>query len=424
MILQFTTKRELMKGFAKAMNLVSPEVQNHHEKVAYFSYHLADVMGMSAEQKQMALFGGLLHDIGGFMGKEKVSLMELEQNARAMSKVGASLLSLVPSVNPFAGIVRESQTPWEMLKTTFGKLSAPQQIGQIVHLADVTSLLLADTDTVLNQTASVKECIHKIGTKEFSPAVLEAFDRICQLEIVWLNTAYHPEQFLDLINDDRWLSLEETSRLTELMSKIIDFRSPFTAMHSAGVAASAVALAEKFDMADDECRMMQIAGNLHDIGKMRVPNEILEKPGKLTEHEFNIMKEHAYYTWILLKDIKGFEVITQWAAFHHEKLDASGYPFHFPGRELSLGSRIMTVADIFSALTEDRPYRKSMEREQVIRILREDAGRGLLSEGVVEMLIDHYDEINERRDTESRAASRTYQKSLAEAREQEKEKSN
>ena len=228
---------------------------------------------------------------------------------------------------------------------------------------------------------------------------------------------YRPEIFLDLMTDDRSFSLDETVKLTEFMSKVVDFRSPFTAMHSAGVAATAVALAELSNMSEDECGTMRITGYLHDIGKLKIPNAILDKPGKLTDHEFNIMKEHAYYSWILLKDIQGFETVAKWAALHHEKLNGGGYPFHMMKEELTLGSRIMTVADIFSALTEDRPYRRSMDRDKVVSILREDADRGLISAGVVELLIDHYDEINARRDAESRAASKKYQQSLEKARE-------
>ena len=158
---------------------------------------------------------------------------------------------------------------------------------------------------------------------------------------------------------------------------------------------------------------MEIAGNLHDVGKLVVPRSILEKNGKLDDEEFSIIREHPYYTRLIFMDIEGFEDIADWAGFHHEKLNGHGYPFHFGREELDLGSRIMAVADIFSAITEDRPYRKSMEKEQVIAILREDAQRELLSQRLVELLIGHYDPINAQRDTESKAASRKYQESLA-----------
>ena len=386
MVQHFTTKRDLIGGFTNAMNLISPEVQNHHEKVSYLAYRLAEASGLDDHEKMLAFTGGLLHDIGGVLKQGDVSLLDLELNAGQVASAGAALLRVFPATSRFAPVVQESQTPWQRLKRLHAHLKAPQQIGQCIHLADAITLLLE---------------------------VLESFETLCKRESVWMDVMYRPQLFLELIQDNRWVTLDETVKLTEFMSKIIDFRSPFTAMHSAGVAATAVALAELLGMSSDECKMMRIAGYVHDIGKLKIPDEILEKPGKLTDEEFNIMKEHAYYTWILLKDVKGFEQIAPWAAFHHEKLNGNGYPFHLTEGELHLGSRIMTIADIFSAITEDRPYRKSMEKEKVIAILLEDTGRGLLSESLVDLLIDHYDSINARRDAESKAASKKYQESLS-----------
>ena len=151
------------------------------------------------------------------------------------------------------------------------------------------------------------------------------------------------------------VSLDKTVELTVVLSRIIDYRSAFTAMHSAGVAASATALARLSGMDEDECKMMRIAGLLHDIGKLKVPRAILEKPGKLTEEEFNIVKEHPYYTRLNMMNLEGFEKIANWAAFHHEKLNGKGYPFHLDASSLDTGARIMAVADIFSAITEVRP---------------------------------------------------------------------
>ena len=413
MIRQFTTKRDVIGAFANAMNLVSSEVQDHHEKVSYLAYRLAEAMGMDEDHRMLAFAGGLLHDIGGVLKQGNISLSDIEMSARDVAVTGASILKTFPLTSPFATVVMESQTPWQRLKKLRAGLKAPFQIGQIVHLADAVSLLLSSDTPVLNQIEQIQKMIHCGGESEFGPEVLAAFDQLCSREAVWLDVMYRPESFLDLITDNRWITLDEAVKLTEFMSKIVDFRSPFTAMHSAGVATTAVALAELAGMSEDECKLMRIAGYLHDIGKLKIPNEILEKPGKLTNEEFNIMKEHAYYTWILLKDVSGLEQITAWAALHHEKLNGNGYPFHLTEGELSLGSRIMTVADIFSALTEERPYRKSMAKEKVADILREDAQNGLLSGKIVDMLVDHYDVINERRAVESNNASKKYREILA-----------
>lgn len=409
---RFVKKKEIIKGFADAMNLISPEVQDHHEKVAYISYQLADIMGMKEEEKQLALFGALLHDIGGVLQQGEISLIDLELNARQVALMGAEILQMYAFTQPYAGAVEYSQTPWERWKREPQEMKLPQQLGAIVHLADVISLLFSGEGSALNQAAAVKECIKNMGTDEFSPDVMDAFEALSEREAVWLDVLYRPQSFLDYIVDDYCFTLDETLELTDFMSKIIDFRSPFTAMHSAGVAETAVCLAELLGMSEEECKTMKIAGYLHDLGKLKIPDSILEKPGKLTEEEFNIMKEHAYYSYILLSEVEGFEKIAVWAAWHHEKLNGKGYPFHLKPDEIPLGARIMTVADIFSAITEDRPYRRGMEAEQVIRILKEDVESGALSGPLVSLLIDNYDMINRRRDQVSRIASRKYQEAL------------
>lgn len=202
----------------------------------------------------------------------------------------------------------------------------------------------------MNRAAHLNDLLRNGREREFSPESLEALRLLSGREDVWLEMMYRPECYQELIHDDHFLSLDDVVEWTRFMSKVIDFRSPFTAMHSAGVAATAYKIAELSGMSEDECKMMRIAGYLHDVGKLKIPDEILEKPGKLSDEEYNIMKEHAYYTWVLLKDITGFELIAEWAAHHHEKLNGRGYPFHLCHNELSFGARIMTIADIFSAL--------------------------------------------------------------------------
>ena len=138
---------------------------------------------------------------------------------------------------------------------------------------------------------------------------------------------------------------------------------------------------------------MEIAGNLHDLGKMVVPNAILEKAGPLTDEEFAVMRQHTYHTYLVLNSMKGLGGIAEWAAFHHEKLDGSGYPFRIGAGGLSIGSRIMAVADMCTALAEDRPYRAGMRRDEIIDVLRDGVRRGLLDRGVVATLESRRDEI-------------------------------
>ena len=147
---QLTTRRDIVMGFANAMNLISPEVENHHEKVSYLAYHLAETMGMNEQQRTLAFYGGLLHDIGGVLKPGNISLTELEASAGQVAAAGASLLRSFPVTLPFAPTVQESQTPWQRLKKLRAALKAPQQLGQIIHLADAVTLLMNGEESALN----------------------------------------------------------------------------------------------------------------------------------------------------------------------------------------------------------------------------------------------------------------------------------
>lgn len=214
---QLTTRRDIVMGFANAMNLISPEVENHHEKVSYLAYHLAETMGLNEQQRMLAFFGGLLHDIGGVLKPGNVSLTELEASAGLVAAAGASLLRSFPVTLPFAPTVQESQTPWQRMKKLRAALKVPQQLGQIIHLADAVTLLMNGAESALNQVAQAKEMILCAGQEEFSPEVLAAFEKLCGNEAIWMDLLYRPQAFLELITDDRPVTLDETVKLTEFM---------------------------------------------------------------------------------------------------------------------------------------------------------------------------------------------------------------
>jgi HD-GYP domain-containing protein (c-di-GMP phosphodiesterase class II) len=139
---------------------------------------------------------------------------------------------------------------------------------------------------------------------------------------------------------------------------------------------------------------MEIAGYLHDIGKLAVPNYILEKSGQLSTKEWRVVHAHSYYTHSILDRVIGFEDITRWASNHHETLDGKGYPFGHSDKELCIGSRIMMVADIFTALAEDRPYRKGLNEQKIQKVFFECVQKNKLDPLVTEALLDNYKIMN------------------------------
>lgn len=182
---------------------------------------------------------------------------------------------------------------------------------------------------------------------------------------------------------DCHLSLEEIHKITKIFSRIIDSKSHFTKRHSSGLAEKAAAMADYYGKDSEEKTKLVIAADLHDLGKLAVPNSILDCPRALTDKEFKIVKKHVYYTRVALETISGFEDITEWAANHHEKLNGKGYPFGKTGDELDFNSRLMGCLDIYQALTEERPYRKGMSHGEAMKVLGNMAEIGMIDGGIV-----------------------------------------
>ena len=167
--------------------------------------------------------------------------------------------------------------------------------------------------------------------------------------------------------------------ICEAFADVIDVKSPYTHAHSKGVPSVAVAIASKLGLGEKEIPVIRRAALLHDIGKLSVPNKILDKNGKLTAQEWEAMRLHPYYTQRILERISGFNHLAFLASTHHEKLDGSGYYRNLRATQLPMSARAITVADIYDALSAKRPYRDALPTEKVLEIISGEVPRaGLL----------------------------------------------
>jgi HD-GYP domain-containing protein (c-di-GMP phosphodiesterase class II) len=171
--------------------------------------------------------------------------------------------------------------------------------------------------------------------------------------------------------------------LGELASRIIDYKSPFTRRHSTGIAEKAWIMGTNYEYDQSHLAELFLAASLHDIGKLAIPTEILEKPGKLDDNEFNIIKGHVYQTYKMLEGITGFELIRDWASNHHEKLNGTGYPFGKKAAELDFNSRLMACLDIYQAVSEERPYHPARNHADTMKILFDMANKRQIDMDIV-----------------------------------------
>ena len=177
-----------------------------------------------------------------------------------------------------------------------------------------------------------------------------------------------PEDGVALADD------EGLDRVAEAFAGVIDTKSPYTGRHSTGVAIYATAVGEHLGFDALRLRWLRRAALLHDIGKLGVSNRILDKPGKLTDEEFAQVRLHPGYTFEILSRISAFAPIAEAAGAHHERLDGRGYHRGVGADDLSPEARILAVADVYEALTADRPYRGPLDRRTALEIMYRDAG--------------------------------------------------
>lgn len=167
---------------------------------------------------------------------------------------------------------------------------------------------------------------------------------------------------------------ERLDKIAYAFASVIDAKTPFTYRHSANVAGYGAAIGMALGYGPIISRDILRAGLLHDIGKLGISNRILDKPAPLTDVERNEMKKHPAWTWEILERVPAFHRFALPASLHHERLDGRGYPWGIAADGLDLGARILAVADVYEALTAERPYRHAMDAEAALGIMYKDIG--------------------------------------------------
>jgi HD-GYP domain-containing protein (c-di-GMP phosphodiesterase class II) len=395
-------------------DLISNEITNHHKKAAYLAFRIAERFGLAKSQQQEIFLAGLLHDVGAFSTSDRLELMEKETpDMHDHAFIGALMLEGFQPLKDAANIIRFHHVPWNGGEgRAFSGRNVPVA-SHILHLADRIVVLMDPHKDIIGQIKRICDKTSAGSGTLFMPELVGAFLDISRQEYIWLDLTYDPIMTVMpsmMKFDTVELDLDEVIALSEVFAGIIDFRSPFTANHSSGVAAVAEKLAELAGFSKNERKMMLVAGYLHDLGKLAVNNEILEKPDKLDAEEFNAIRGHTFYTYRTLQVIQGFETINVWASYHHEKLNGRGYPFHLSAESIPLGSRIMAVADVFTAITENRPYRKGMEKSQVEGVLKSMVDGEALCPYIFSLLADNLEMLNTVRENAQIKANARYDK--------------
>lgn len=361
-----THLRSLIEGLSYALDVAEKSRFSHSKHVAYNAYTLGKELGLKGKDLENLYYAALLHDIGAS------NTYYIEEHCIK----GRDIVLHLPMDSIISEYIYYHHENYIGMGP-FGKKGDEILLqSQIICISDLFDKEFGGREQV---TIELFEEIDRWvinNSKFFSPMIVNHFRQLIEKEFVLLD--YYNHEFNNVIQrrvkiEERQLGYEEVILFARAFSQIIDSRSPFTFEHSMGIAGLVKKITHSLGYTKEIQNKMYLAALLHDIGKLVISNEIIDKPGKLDDKERFEINKHTYYTRWILEQIDGFEEVTDFAANHHERPDGNGYPFHFKEEELGEPDKVMAICDIYQALTEDRPYRTRMPEEKVWSIMEDMA---------------------------------------------------
>lgn len=391
---------DMLIAFSEALNLVDARLTDHHSQVAYICYELGHVLDLDKETIKELVMLALVHDIGAFKEQERNRMVSFEvENVEEHAITGYLLLREISFYHDIAEAIKYHHTYYHNGEGFKGISPKVAMLSQLIFLADrVSVLVLTGHSNVLSRVEGIFEAVEAEKGRLFNPVFVDALENLRKFDYFWLNIITDNKKHIIhdcVVLNKQSIDYQTFMDFTKMFIYSIDFRSRYTATHSIGVAAVAKELAIICGMPEDQADLLEIAGYYHDIGKLMIPYEILNKPDKLTVDEYNLIRQHPYYTYHILDSIEGLSYIREIASYHHETTDGEGYPFRLKDDRLSLESKILTVADIFTALTETRPYRKKVNRMKLSEVLESLVNKGKIDRHITRAAMGYCDELYE-----------------------------
>lgn len=379
---------ELVRALSQALDLAEYNAfVQHGQRVAYIAVRAGQILGLDEEELRAIYYGGLLHDIG-VTGAGGVRRLEDEHFVKSHASIGATLVAKLPLPKVPELIIHHHE--YYDGSGVDGLSGEKIPLGaRLLNLADaVDKLMVGHTQGVGLKELAVA-LVQRGRARIFDPDVCDALLHIMRQERFWLDL--EPRNLTSALRFLRTestatISSQELESIAAVFAEIIDSKSRFTKTHSVGLAAMIRQVGQVNGFDDRSCKLLYSAGLLHDLGKLAIPNEILEKPSGLTPEEYCTVKSHVYYTKAILRQVRGLGDIANWAGNHHERLDGKGYADKLPANALGIEDRLMAVCDIYQALTEERPYRQGESPRKALEIIESMVKGGGLCPQAVGML--------------------------------------
>ncbi|MBU1363584.1 MAG: HD domain-containing protein [Gammaproteobacteria bacterium] len=420
---------ELISALSHALDITEGQPEGHCVRCCWIGMHIGRRLGLGDDDLWNLYYTLLLKDLGCSSNAARICELYLTDDLsfkRDFKKVGDSLPRVLQFVLSHTGlraplaerfrsvmtIMRDGeQIATELIATRCQRgaeiarlLRFPESVsagiysldehfngqgkphglaGEAIPLYSRIALLAQVIDvfhTSGGPQAAFDEVRQRVGGW-FDPALVAAFEQLEGDDAFWkllaspdvmaAVLALEPAGHVVALDDDY---LDD---IAAAFGQVVDSKSPYTSGHSTRVALYADLIAETLGLAADRRRWLKRGALLHDVGKLGVSNSVLDKPGKLDDEEWAAVKAHAMYTETILSRIDAFTELAQVSAAHHERFDGKGYPRGVMAKDICLETRIITTADIFDAITAERPYRGAVPIPKTLEIMAENVGTAI-----------------------------------------------
>ena len=420
---------ELIGALSHALDITEGQPEGHCVRCCWIGMHIGREIGLSEDQLWDLYYTLLLKDLGCSSNAARICELYLTDDIgfkRDFKSVGDSLPQVLKFVLSHtglkAGLAERFRTFLTRLRNgdkdaqelIITRCQRGADIARLLRFSDGVAGGIYSLDEHFNGQgrpeglaggaipilariallAQVIDVFHTAGGEQatlveirlragrwFDPELVRAFERVVQTRTFWptLRASNIAQAVLALEPVSHAVPLDDDylDDIAAAFGQVVDSKSPYTSGHSARVALYTDMIAEALGLSFERRRWLKRAALLHDVGKLGVSNSVLDKPGKLDAEEWEAVKLHATYTETILARIGAFAELARVAAAHHERLDGAGYPRGLTADAISLETRIITTADIFDAITAERPYRVAIPVPRALEMMAETVGSAI-----------------------------------------------
>lgn len=424
-----TSLAEILGAFSYALDLTEGQPEGHSLRTCWIAGQMAVAAGMTAPERRTIYYATLLKDLGCSSNAARIAELYLADDrafkhdfkllprgigptlrfvfartgrAETLSVRAKAVLHILRDGSAIAreliqtrcmrgaDIARQLRFPDEVanaiaaLDEHWDGSGKPLGLrGQAIPVASQLALLgqIADVFHAAGGAQAARDEIAARSGSWFDPALAGLFQRVAANEEFWagLVDPLLELRVRDLEPEEQRVAVDEDylDAIAAAFGAVIDAKSPFTGGHSTRVGDYAASVGRALGFAPGPVRELRRAAVLHDVGKLAVSSRILEKPGKLDEAEWDVMRNHAAQTTSILSRITPLRRMAAIAGAHHERLDGRGYPLGLDQLAIAREARIITVCDFYDALTADRPYRAAMPVDEALAIMAGEVGRAI-----------------------------------------------